>query len=266
VDKNFCIFNGELVKISELNNAPVFAINESIQEDIRLYNTKALCLGRHVQHIEEMLLEKGIAVPEKFTVAKLDRFIHRLLNVNKVYKGGICTLLVFRQTFPQKSESQFCIFVSPLEELEYSFNKNGIALNFTDVRKEFIIYTPNSIFVELESLNATCQFDKNGHSFSSDLGDVIIIKNEEIHIGQRLQPFTTYFIDYLSRKNWDIKRHPFLTKKLISESSEILICGSFIGVYWVRRITNDSNSEIISYGYKYAKQLFEELNEFIKEL
>ena len=72
MDKNFCIFNGELVKISELNNAPVFAINESVKEDIRLYNTKPLCLGRHVQYMEELLQDKEIAVPKKFTVANLD--------------------------------------------------------------------------------------------------------------------------------------------------------------------------------------------------
>ncbi len=266
MDKNFCIFNGELVKISELNNAPVFAINESVKEDIRLYNTKPLCLGRHVQYMGEMLQAKEIAVPKKFTVANLDRYIHRLLNVNKVYKGGICTLLVFQQTFPEKAESQFCIFISPLEELEYSFNKKGIDINFIDVHEEFLSYTPNSLFVAIDILNVPCLFDKNGHSFSTKLGDVLVLKNEEIHIGERLQPFTTYFIDYLTRKNWDITKHPYLTKKLISESSEILLCSPFIGLYWVRRITDESKSESLSYGYKYAKQLFEELDDFLKEL
>lgn len=264
MDKNFCIYNGELVKISELNNAPIFAINESVKEDIRLYNTKPLCLGRHVQHIEEMLLAKDIALPKKFTVAYLDRYIHRLLNVNKVYKGGICTLLVFRQTFPEKTEPQFCIFISPLEELEYRFNKKGIDINFIDVNEEFLSYTPNSLFVEIDTLNVACIFDKNDHTFSTKLGDVIIFKNEEVHIGERLQPFTTYFIDYLTRKKWNITRHPYLTKKLISESSEILLCSSVIGIHWVGRITYKSES--ISYGYKYAKQLFEELDNFLKEL
>lgn len=266
MNKNFCIFNGELVKISELNNAPVFAINESTQEDIRLYNTKPLCLGRHVQQIEERLLAKEIPIPEKFTVGNLDRYIHRLLNVNKVYKGGICTLLVFQKTFPEKSESQFCIFISPLPELEYSFNKKGIALDFADEDKEFISYTPNSLFIENENLTTTCKFYKSGHLFSTDLGDILIIKNEEIHVVERLLPLTSYFIDYLARKNWDIKRHPYLTKKLICESSEILLCSSFIGVHWVRRVTNNSNAEGLSYGYKHAKQLFEELNDLLNEL
>ncbi|MCQ2959464.1 MAG: hypothetical protein MJ198_04660 [Bacteroidales bacterium] len=266
MDKPFCILNGEIEKIANLNLAPIFAINDFVSDNIRLYNTKALCLGSHIQNIKNQLEKKGKVVPEKFSTENLERYIPRLLNINKVYKGGICKLLIFWQTFPEQTEAQFIIFIDPLDFIDYEFNTQGFKLEFCNIQQEFYDYTLTNCIPNQDETERIF-FDKYGKAFSSINNDIILLKDNTLIVGESTLPITSSFINFLSRKNWEIVRIPFFKKEDFYNSSEIMICNQFSGIQWIKRTYEQENAnQYKSFATFQAKNLETELMNAIKEM
>ena len=268
----FCILNGEIEKISTLKTAPIFVLNDAEKEDIRLYDTKPLCIGLHFQNLVARLQQKNVAIPEKFTKERIDRYVSRLLNVNKVFRGGVCTLLVFWQQFPETTQPQFCIFIEPLDRAKFTFNEVGLKLGFKEIYSERQPYIPVSIFSANEeyaqNVDALCRIDRLGHSYTTDKGDLLLIKDTVIHVCENMLPFTTYFTEYLSRnKKWTIVKHLRFVGKDIYDSSEVLLCSSFVGLQWVSHVYSPmSVSDAHVYGFRYAKELFFEMERAIEQM
>ncbi len=264
--KIWCILNGEHAKIEDLQTAPIFAINDFVSENIRLYDTKPLCLGSHMENIQQRLLEKNQSIPEKFTEDRVDRYIHSLLNINKVYKNGVCKLLVFWQTFPEQTKPQFCIFTEPLDSFDYNFSTSGFTLEFTDLDIELTHYNLtncNPQSTETEPI----YFDKKGKAFSTQNHDIILIKDEKLIVGKQSQPFTKILASYLLRQNWNIEFVPYFEKNDFLQSDEILLCDQFIGIQWIRRLFNKNTpDDYKSFATKQAKKISLEITNAIKEM
>lgn len=240
-------------------------VNDFVLDNIRLFNTKPLCLGMHIQNLVEKLELKQQEIPEKFTHENLDRYIHSLLNVNKVYKNGMCQIVVFWQKYPDITPPEFCIFTEPMETNISDFGTNGFILEF------FKSYTENTNYFPTESTLQTsevipCNIDKYGNIYSAGSNDLLVLRDNQIIVCEKLQPFTTYLIEYLARKNWPIVKIPSFTVQDISESSEILFCNPFNGIQWIRRIRNHNSEKYSSYGVKYAKTISQELNLAMREM
>lgn len=261
--KNFCILNGELERIDSLNVAPVFIINDFVKEDLRLYDTRPLCLSLHVSNVIARLQAKNVDIPECCTSVKIDRYISRLLNVNKVYKGGICTILLYWQKFPELTKPQLCIFIKPLESLEYVFNLRGVELTFTSSKKEDNYVAESQYLVAEEQIRTTISFDKLGYGYVTPYGDVFAIRDNVIHVIDRLQPISTLFVDFITKKGWVIKKHSHITQDMILHSTEVVLCGTFIGIHWVSRIYYGEEEPLIL-GYSHAKSLYDLFNEFVR--
>ncbi|HPM13382.1 MAG TPA: hypothetical protein PK734_07815 [Bacteroidales bacterium] len=87
----FYIEQGELHKIDSISKHGMQAFTNAlhIHEQIRLYNTVPLFLDQHLERITKTLQTYTIAIPNNFDNERIQRYITRLLNVNKVYKGGV---------------------------------------------------------------------------------------------------------------------------------------------------------------------------------
>ncbi|MBO7053986.1 MAG: hypothetical protein J6W37_01210 [Bacteroidales bacterium] len=265
----FCILNGEIEKISSLKSAPIFVLNDAEKEDIRLYDTKPLCIGLHIQNLIARLQQKNVSIPEKFTKERIDRYVSRLLNVNKVFRGGVCTLLVFWQQFPACTQPQFCIFIEPLERVKFSFNDVGLKLGYQEIYSERQPYVPISVCASndgnVDNFDVLCRLDRLGHSYTTNRGDLILMKGDEIHVCENLLPFTTYFTEYLARNKWKVVKHLHFGGKDIYDSSEVLLCSSFVGLQWVSHVYSPmSVSDAHVYGFRYAKELFFEMERAIE--
>jgi len=266
VEKSFCIANGDLLKIDDLRTAPIFMLNDYVFDDLRLYNTKTLCLGMHVKRIQEAIELKHKKLPQKFTTEILDRRIRSLLNVNKVYKGGICRLLVYWQLFPEQSEPQFCIFTEPLESLEYEFPTQGVMLEMNHLDTE-ISNIPRFVAYKPLTDKATCDFYKNGRLYSTENQDILLLRNEKIFVVENTLPFTSYFVEHLIRKKWEITRVPYFTQDDFYNCTEILLCNQFIGIQWVRRIYHSAEPQNFkSFGTTHTRKIWGELASAIEEM
>lgn len=266
MDKKFCIANGDLVKIEELRTAPIFTLNDYVTDILRLHNTKTLCLGMHIKNIQKAMELKHKKLPKEFTVDYIDRSIRRLLNVNKVYKGGACRLLVYWQTFPEPTEPQFCIFTEPLDSVDYKFNTKGYILEMSDLQTEMTQLIPFTTQTDAPE-TIVCPFDKYGKSYATGNQDIIILHDNQLTVCETTLPFTTYFLSYLARNQWNIKKVPCFTKQDFDDCTEICICNQFIGVQWIRRLYHATNNEqYISFATKHAQKLFGELSAAVEEM
>ena len=89
----FCILNGEIEKISTLKTAPIFVLNDAEKEDIRLYDTKPLCIGLHIQNLIARLqrtAERQILI-RKHRVELLEQRL-AACNPERIYKMGYSLL------------------------------------------------------------------------------------------------------------------------------------------------------------------------------
>lgn len=266
MEKKFCIANGDLVKIDELRSAPIFMLNDYVTDILRLYNTKTLCLGMHIKNIQAAMAIKHKNLPPEFTAEYLDRRIRSLLNVNNVYKGGYCRLLVYWQTFPEQTEPHFCIFTEPLESVDYKFNTKGYILEMRDLQTEIFQYIPLTSQTETPE-TLICEFDKHGKTYAAGNHDIILIHDTQLTVCETTLPFTTYFLSYLARNQWKIKKVPYFTKQDFDECTEICICNQFSGIQWIRRLYHTEHSEqYASFATKQAQKLFAELATAVTEM
>lgn len=259
MEKKFCILNGELRKIDELRTSPLFVLNDYVIDNIRLYNTKPLCLGMHIRNMQEAMHKKHRPIPEKFTTQHIERRIGSLLNVNNVYKGGVCVLLIFWQTFPTATQPQYCIFVEPLESLEYTFNIKGYELQLGRATTEIKRDIP---FAKCENENTVvdCSIDSNGYLYSAGNHDIIMIRDMEIIVGKTLLPFTSYVVNRLVRDGWSVCNVPHFCRSDFDTCTEILLCDQFIGIQWARRFFDKEDpSEFKSLPAMQAKNIYKEM-------
>lgn len=266
--KNFCIYNNELTKIETLNKAPIFVVNECEKEDIRLYNTRPFCLSAHVENICKRLKKRNVEIPNAITTQNIDHQIHRLLNVNKVYKGGFCQLLVFWQIYPEKSSVNYCLFVSPLDEEKYFFNREGLVIQINTTTKTIQTTDRISSFNLAEDNIFTCNCDNSDRISDIEGADILFLQNDTIFVTDNTLPFTKLYVSFLERNSWKVSRKEFLTKNDLLQCNDIVLCSSFIGLQWVSKVLYCENSTIATsyHSYDYARTLHAEMQKFITEL
>lgn len=274
--RNFCILNGELEKIEKLQLVSPFVENETISRYIRLYNTCALCLRQHVSKIEETAALLRITLHTKFDFEHISRYVTKLLDINKVYKGGVCRILVFWNTNHPET-SQFAIFVTPLEQLGYQFNMRGLTIGLNSIIKvrEPLYpcqYSGNSSLLNsmrihsFDNAFAMCYFTNNQEIVGISQGNLAYIKDDEIHICKNnfTEPFADFFFEYLRIKKWKIIDSEFFLRQNLFNCDEMFLIGQFVGLQWITKI-RDANNEEKTFSFKHAKNLFTELQSFINE-
>ncbi len=274
--RNFCILNGELEKIEKLQLVSPFVENETISQYIRLYNTCALCLRQYVTKIEETASQLHITLHAKFDFEHLSRYVTKLLDINKVYKGGVCRILVFWDTNHPET-SQFVIFVTPLDQLGYQFNMRGLTIGLNTIIKVREPLYPcqysgnNSLTNSLrihsyENAFAMCYFTNNQEIVGVSQGNLAYIKDDEIHICKNYftEPFTDFFFEYLRSKKWKIVESESFLRQNLFNCDEMFLIGQFIGLQWITKIHNNKDEEK-TFSFKHTKNLFFELQSFIDE-
>ena len=266
--KNFCIYNDELTKIETLNTAPIFVVNECEKEDIRLYDTRPFCLSTHIENICKRLKNRNVEVSNAITVKNIDHQIHRLLNVNKVYKGGICQLIVFWQIYPEKTAQNYCLFISPLDEMQYFFNREGLVIQINTTSKIVQQSARISVCNIPQDKMFSCDCNNTGKLSYIDGADILFLQKDTIFCTNNLLPFTEMYVYFLERNGWNVTRKDFFTKSDLLQCNDIVLCSSFIGLQWVSKVLHSENGTISSsyHSYDYARTLHAEMQKFITEL
>lgn len=257
-----------MTKIETLNTAPIFVVNECEKEDIRLYDTRPFCLSAHVENICKRLKDRNVEIPNTITVQNINHQIHRLLNVNKVYKGGHCQLLVFWQIYPERSTLNYCLFISPLDEMKYFFNREGLVIQIDTSANTVQTTDRISSFTVPEGKKFSCFCDNTDRLSDIEGADILFLQNDTIFVTENTLPFTKMYINFLERNGWKVNRKDFFSKSDLLQCNDIVLCSSFIGLQWVSKVLYSENGSIATsyHSYDYARTLHAEMQKFITEL
>jgi len=280
--KQFYIFEGELHPYPE-NSAPNFSAHsqEIVSETIRLYNTKPLFLEEHVQYLQQSLEKIFLPMPELATPERISRYITRLLNVNKVYKGGICTLhaIVPRSLSEEviersrNAEIQLAITISPLPELSYSFNNTGLHVLYST---GFVLHQPlmhstyncNSAvwniatrYAQFNNYDVACLLNQAGCIETTTTGQLVYMNNNCLTIVGNLpvNPLFEHFLQFAATHGFSVAYNSACTITDLESANDIFIFNSADGIRWVSEINNKT------YGFRYAKDLHLLLVRFVVE-
>lgn len=272
--RQFYIRNGELETVDTLSSYDPFCDNECIHQSIRLYDTVALFLSEQIQNIRKTATYLNIPIPQRFTTERIERYIYKLLNVNKVYKNGICDIYIFT-TLQQEAITEFAIRIQKIESVAFPFNIHGRILGMNPdiiIPKPYIPcqYSRHNYIQTLlrnhkiENTDISCIYNDNGDIIHVSEGNLIYNHDSHIHVCSNIytEPVTLAFLDYLATRNYSIIVHDFFTNEEILNCKELMIIGQFIGIQWICRIT-DKRQKSISIGYTNAKKLSDLFNQFI---
>jgi branched-subunit amino acid aminotransferase/4-amino-4-deoxychorismate lyase len=269
--KQFYIFEGELLPYAEYS-APDSAVHlqEIVSESVRLYNTKPLFLEEHVQHLQQSLEQILVPMPQLATVERISRYITRLLNVNKVYKGGIASI----HAIVTGSSTQLAITITALPELSYSFNNTGLHLLYSPefmLSPPFIHSTYNANvavrniatrYAHFNNYNVACLCNSQQHIEITTAGQLVYMKNNCLTIVGNMpkNPLFERFLQFLAHENYSITYNTQCNVTDLENANDVFIFNSADGIRWVSRINN------AVYGFKYAKEVHLLLLRFVSSI
>ncbi|MDA3882850.1 MAG: aminotransferase class IV [Bacteroidales bacterium] len=277
----FCVIDNEITKISDsimsLDN--VFGMFDSLVETVRLYNTKPLFINEHIAKMLETMDVLSFPYPNNFSVSYVSRQITRLLNVNKVYKGGICKICVFRKAsiFSHEetdTQSQFIIFVDSLAERDFEFNTKGISLAIIPsvvIQKPYLytMYSAHMLtqrkipfLLQKTGADALTFFTEYEQIFHTSAGDIFYVKNMEVYcpnaeINTFRHPLTNHVIDTLKRQGIAVHEAENMFVDDIMSADEVFVTHPITGIQWVVRV----NDKIVSYSL--SKKIYSLLQQII---
>lgn len=271
----FYILNGEIEKLESLTKKgfEVFSIQNSVHETIRLHDTKPLFLTEHLDHIRNTLQILQLAPPTYFDNQRISRYITRLLNVNKVYKGGICTIVLFEKN----NQTHCAIFIESIQDLDFTYNLDGYKLGIDSslcigppyLQSEcsthsFVSQIAKTIIAK-NDIDAVCYLTINNSIIHSSEGDIFYCNEDVFHIisagkNHLRNPLTDFLISELKKKGYKIKETTVCSENDLLRADEIFLVNHITGIRWVSRI-NDT-----FFGFKHSKKIFHLLVKSIEQL
>ena len=259
----FYILNGEIERVDSIvtKGIEVFVSQNSIVESIRLYNTIPLFLNEHLHALQNSLIAIEYIVPSDFLdYEKILRYITRLLNINKVYKGGICKIVVYKDA---QEKLQCAIFIESINTLDFNYNFEGFKIRVANAP---IVYPPyfhsecsshtimqqialaNCVQQELDAFCLKSIDDVIVHSTFGDIG--YIIDNTIFFVDAIANPFrnpiTSFCISQLIKNSYNVQEVPGILEKQLLRADEVFVLHHIHGIKWVSRIDDTILGFILS--------------------
>jgi len=279
----FFIHNGEIEKVSEFKVPANIALGggDSIRETIRLYNTKPLFLSEHLSNLRDTMDLVNMGYPKDFSLEKISRYILRLLNVNKVYKGGVCKIVVYRNAdvFERINANNinFALFIEALPQLEFDFNTKGLRLKLIPsviILKPNLysmysahMFTQNKNVGNIQNSNFDCIgfYNEDGSVFHTSMGDLFFVTKGVFHTPSEVvnsfrHPLSSYIIQELQKLEYVIKEMHVVSNEAILQADEIFLVHPIYGIQWVVKCNNNT------YKYTITKTIYSIVGEGLKQI
>ncbi len=141
----------------------------SIQEQIRLNESKLIFLEEHYFRIIATLRRYRFGIPMNYTVSFFEEELQKLINAKKKVQGNAIFNLQF---FRSKGETQFIISSSTAEPLRYSSTPYSI-----DLYKEALIASGN--LSNLSSTNRGIRIISGRYAEENGLEDIILLNEQK---------------------------------------------------------------------------------------
>lgn len=254
-NNKFYILNGEVEKREEFSynfhsfmNTPY-----GIYTDIRLVNTTPLYLKEHIFLLEEHLKLLNIDFPRKLQFNKLETYIYRLLNINKIYKGGLCRLLVLQNH--QSSVPDFFLYNEKLEHDYYTIKEKGFMVDIlkSNYKKKDdysglkhnidLLSSLAGDFCKKKQLDSCIILNELSHICEAFHGNIFFVKDMNIYTpslneGCKQEIIREKIIETALENGFSVYDDSIIKKGEILLADEIFIASDIGGIEWVQRYKN----------------------------
>lgn len=268
----FYIDSGEIKKCSDavFTADYTFGLHDMIHETIRLSQTKALFLAEHIQNCMDTMDVLAFPYPKSFSVQEIQRHITRLLNVNKVYKGGICKLVIYRKAHVfnglESTQSSYALFIESCADVGFQFNMKGVRMALlpsVQIQTPYLysMYSAHMIvqhkihkIFQNTGVNAVAFFTQESYIFHSSYGDIFYVSQDqvycpEIEINTFRHPLTDFIIQHMRSNKIVVHEESQITVEHILQADEVFVVHPLYGVQWVVSCNNTT------YGFSLSKKI-----------
>ncbi len=255
--KSYICYDGEYLRsdehLIELTNRG-FRYGDALFETMHGFGTAVQFLDNHLRRLTSGMKVLKMEIPGYFDEEYFRNRIEGLLNKNRIYKGVILRLTVFRKgkgTYAAESnEVSYLIESEPIETEKYALNSTGYVIDvYPELKK------PINILSNLKTTNSLLFVLAGVYSKENSLDDCIII-NEKDRIAEA--PGSNIFvvkgnkiytpglkegclagtmrltvIHILTDAGFAVNADCSLTLGDLEEADEIFLTNAIVGVRWV---------------------------------
>ncbi len=269
----YVIVNGEIIKKEEANLTPFFCNNPLIISEkmwfgfggVPLFSEKMEQLASHMQNL-------GVDIPSLFLKQReLFRRIKRMLNKNRFYRTG----LIHFQLLNSDSKTDFILFATPFEEMEFKYHERGVLIGLAENHKysgtpipiadnyKYFFYrlaeekNKNSIIQNFIFLN------EKGMVCDAGQANVFLIKKQTLitpspDSGCISDSLRRLVLEAAGNFKLQLIESDEISPEMIYKMDEIFIAAESTGIYWVLGIDTKR------FVHSVSGQIHEELNKILK--
>ncbi len=277
--KQYINYNGflyeETEKIFSIHNR-AFKYGDALFETIRVKNGKTCFIEDHF-----LRLEKGMSILKmqqiSLTFDELKNQINNLILKNKIKKGGRVRLTVFRNGdglyTPENESKSYVIEAKPINEDEYTLNKNGLIIDiYSEIKRSISplsqIKTTNNIphvltgiYKKENNLDDCLVLNQHGRIVEAIGSNIFLYKNNNLYTSA----IEEGCMDGVMRKQIiriakDLSINVLegmLTGSMLLQADELFLTNAISGIKWVGSYRQKR------YFNAYIKQILENLNQSV---
>lgn len=238
-----------------------FAYGDCIRETIHTCADRLCFFDMHLTHLRLGMEAAMMSIPEKFynKDGSFAREVSKLITKNRVFRGSIITITVFRATFAPKSTKpdtiEYTVHCEPLEELGYSLNSAGLKLGIAPQNMMMTIspmsnyYTSDNEILRVairkqcfkDRLDDIITVNTAGHIVeTANSGNLFIIKNNTIYTppladGCRADVMRRVILEKVapSLGYTTVSDKPLRESDINSKVEEMFVASTRDGIQWV---------------------------------
>lgn len=269
----YVIVNGEILKKEEANLTSFFWNDPLIIDEKIWFGFGGIPL--FTERLEQLVIRiqnLSAEVPSLFlNQRELFRRIKRMLNKNRFYRTG----LIHIQLLISNSETDFVLFATPFEEMEFRYHEKGVLIEFAKNHKYSetqMLLTDNNkrIFNRLESAKNRDNFTQNfiflnekGIVCDAGVANVFFIKKNVLitpsaATGCIPDQLRKLILEAAGALKLQIVESEEVIPETIFKMDEIFFASEATGIQWVLGI------ETKRFVHSVSVQIHEELNKILK--
>ncbi|MCR5456305.1 MAG: aminotransferase class IV [Bacteroidales bacterium] len=157
-----------------------FSCGDCISESIHTCADRLCFIDEHLQHLRQGMEAAMMAIPEKFNNKDkvFSREISRMLTKNRVFRGSLVTIYVFRSVYAPMSSSadtiEYVVRCEPLDCLGFKINDIGLKMGV--VPKMILPVSPMSNYFTHD--NALVRVAMQKKCLVANIDDAIVFNHE----------------------------------------------------------------------------------------
>lgn len=256
IQSNYICLNGEFFRndekvISHRNRA--FCYGDGLFETIHCLGTEPQFIDKHWARLSEGMASLKMQYGGELTKEILVKSIEKILNKNRIFKGGRIRLAIFRNEgglyTPETNSISWIIESSELQHEKYELNKKGLVVDiFDDLHKPVnklsnlktanaLIFVLAGIFRKANALDDCLILNQYGRITETNHSNIFILLDDKIITpplseGCIAGTMRSTIIQIAGEAGFEVEERGILEKNII-DAEEVFITNAIQGIQWI---------------------------------